>query len=91
MADAFDHLAIIGDEIHFDGELVAIMTDNAAPTHRDRFTDALENGTTGGDTDEAILEKLNRLSKDMQQMTKGGLIRAADFARLIGRIKEDYE
>lgn len=75
-------IQLIGDEIHFDGELVAILTTNAAPSHLARFTDALEEG---GDNGHAVLDKLE---KQAGESMRGGLLRAADLARLIAQLKE---
>lgn len=47
--DRFDQVQLIGDEIHFDGELVALLTDNASASHRGRFTDLVEYGEQAED------------------------------------------
>lgn len=80
---ALDKVQVIGDELHFDGELVAIMTTNAAPTHRDRFLDALDEGTTDHS------DVLNQLEKKATESARGGLLRMTDLANIIARLKED--
>lgn len=44
MSDRFDMVQLIGDELHFAGELVAILTTNAPATHRGRFEDLVRDG-----------------------------------------------
>lgn len=52
MADRFESLRLIGNELHFDGELVAILTTNAAASHRGRFEDMLVHGEEVEGTEE---------------------------------------
>lgn len=75
-------IQLIGDEIHFDGGLVAILTTNAAPSHLARFTDALEEA---GDNGHAVLGKLE---KQAGESARGGLLRMSDLAKIITRLKE---
>lgn len=81
---ALDKVQVIGDELHFDGELVAIMTTNAAPTHRDRFLDALD--PDAKPDEESVLDALWSKATDS---AKGGLLRMPDLANIIARLKED--
>jgi hypothetical protein len=84
---ALDKVQVIGDELHFDGELVAIMTTNAAPTHRDRFLDALDpEGVKAADEVEDVPAKIEAEAK---KLAKGGLLRMTDLAIIIARLKED--
>lgn len=75
-------IQVIGDEIHYDGELVAIMTTNPAPTLRDRFTEALD----GGDVNHS--DTLDELEKKATESARGGLLRMTDLATIIARLKE---
>lgn len=88
---ALDKVQVIGDELHFDGELVAIMTTNAAPTHRDRFLDALDpdakpDEDKAEESEETVLDALWSKATDS---AKGGLLRMPDLANIIARLKED--
>lgn len=76
-------IRLIGDEIHFDGELVAILTTNPAPTLKGRFTDALEEC---GETDHSKV--LDELEKQATEKASGGLLRMPDLARIIDQLKE---
>lgn len=76
-------LQIIGDEIHHDGELVAILTTNPSPTARDRFTDALEDCGDAGST-----KVLDELEKQATDKASGGLLRLPDLAKIVAQLKE---
>lgn len=95
---ALDKVQVIGDELHFDGELVAIMTTNAAPTHRDRFLEALdpedepettkaESGADGklSDYDQALSD----VATAAKEYAKGGLLRMPDLATICAKLKEE--
>lgn len=93
---ALNKLQVIGDELHFDGQLVAIMTTNAAPTHRDRFLDALdpedetrkaESGADGklSDYDQALSD----VATAAKEYAKGGLLRMPDLATICAKLKEE--
>lgn len=76
-------IQVIGDEIHFEGELVAILTTNAAETHRGRFTDALDVCEEG-----ALIDVLDKVEKRAAESMRGGLLRAADLSKIIASLKE---
>ena len=84
-------IQLIGDEIHLDGEVVAILTNNVAPTKQDRFTDALDNIVSEPAIDNAIVSALAKVASDVEKSAKGGLLRVEDFAKIIDRIKKDHE
>lgn len=93
MSDRYDDIQVIGDELHFDGMLVAIMTDNAPPTHLGRFVDLIEHGEEKQAEDdkpepseETVLDALWSKATDS---AKGGLLRMGDLANIIARLKED--
>lgn len=84
---------VIGDEIHADGELMAILTTNAAPSARGRFEDAIldleiptgdakdEEKTTDAHPLDALVERAN-------ESAKGGLLRMSDLSRIVRQLKE---
>lgn len=76
-------IQIIGDEIHHNGELVAILTTNPAPTALGAFTDALEEC---GEADHSKV--LDELEKQATEKASGGLLRMPDLARIIAQLKE---
>lgn len=90
----FDDLRLIGDEIHFEGELVAIMTTNPAPTQQARFQELLlEARDPKADEDEPVtpdkeISVLDELWSKATDTAKGGLLRMADLANIIARLKE---
>jgi hypothetical protein len=73
-----DKLILVGDELRFDGELVAILVDSS-PFVR-RFKDALEfsgeNAQDGKLFDEAL------------KVARGGLIRVTDLTAIYDKIQE---
>lgn len=102
MNATYDQLDLIGDELHFDGMLVAIMTDNVHATHRGRFEILIRHGEEEGsdededesspavDPDVSVEERvLDALWSDATDKAKGGLLRMGDLANIIARLKED--
>lgn len=91
MADTFADIQVIGDELHFDRELVAIMTDNASATLRGRFVDLLNHGEEKAEdekpepSEDTVLDALWSKATDA---AKGGLLRMGDLANIITRLKE---
>lgn len=90
----YEDIQVIGDELHFDGELVALLTDNAAPTHLGRFTDLIEHGEEKDEDAAAEAEVkeipvLDALWSKATDAAKGGLLRMGDLANIIARLKED--
>lgn len=90
MSDRYDDIQVIGDELHFDGMLVAILTDNAPPTHLGRFVDLIEHGEEKDEdkpepSDDTVLDQL---WSDATDSAKGGLLRMADLANIVARLKE---
>lgn len=85
-------IQLIGDEIHADGELVAIMTTNAAPTHRGRFEDAILDLEVPDAEDEkpkpAETSPLDILVERANESAKGGLLRMSDLSRIVRQLKE---
>lgn len=93
MSDKYEDIQVIGDELHFDGMLVAIMTDNAPPTHLGRFVDLLNHGEEKAEaedekpapSDDTVLDQL---WSDATDAAKGGLLRMGDLANIVTRLKE---
>lgn len=91
---SFDNLRIIADEIHFEGELVAIMTTNATCTLRGRFEDLLleaqdpptKDEETGKPSTDA--HPLDALAERAGEIAKGGLLRMSDLVRIVAQLKE---
>lgn len=84
-------LQIIGDEIHFEGEALAIMTTNGSASSRGRFCDLLEECDEHPPAEQRAEEEasvLYEVEQFMEKAGKGGLLRVADLARLIARLKE---
>lgn len=80
----------VGDEIHFQGYRVAILTNDAPPTVLAEFTDGIDNATlfeneepeqTKRDID--VSETLTRIYDKMVKHGRGGLLRLSDFAKLM--------
>lgn len=89
----YDQLDIVADELLFEGELVAILTTNACATTRGRFEDLIRDGLEVEDeekkpepSDDTVLDALWSKATDS---AKGGLLRMADLANIITRLKED--
>lgn len=91
MSDRYDDIQVIGDELHFDGMLVAILTDNASATTRGRFEDLIRYGEEREDEDKPEPSDdtvLDQLWSDATDAAKGGLLRMADLANIVTRLKE---
>lgn len=84
---------VIGDEIHADGELMAIMTTNAAPSARGRFEDAIRdleipNGDAEEEAPSSDAHPLDALVERANESAKGGLLRMSDLTRIVRQLKE---
>lgn len=66
----FEGLTLVGDELHFDGELVAILTNNASATSRGRFTDLVIFGEPG-EEDCGCPVRLHRKDCDLHKAEDG--------------------
>lgn len=81
---------IVGDEIHFQGYRVAILTNDAPPTVMGDFEHGVNNATLF-ENEEPAQEKIDKkLSEDFSQlydkvakMSRGGLLRLKDLAKLL--------
>mgnify|MGYP003609080233 CR=1 FL=1 len=81
---------IVGDEIHFKGYRVAILTTDAPPTVLGDFTDAIQDGTLFEDEephqskiDEKVSEVLYKLRDEAVKRSRGGLLRIEELAKLL--------
>ena len=87
-------IQIIGDEIHFYGELVAILTTGASPTLMGRFCDHLDEAVVPPSEDEEktgddpVANALDMLDAKAQLSARGGLLRLPDLSRIIAQVKE---
>lgn len=99
MSGRYDDLQVIGDELYFERELVAILTDNAPATLRGRFVDLLHDGeeTSEDENDKAKApaegvdeydQVLDDLERAAREYSKGGLLRMSDLPKIIARLKE---
>lgn len=92
-------IQVIADEIHFEGELVAIVATSPSHSLMTRFLDHLDeavvpeetakagDGADGKPTDyDQALDDVQRAAKEY---AKGGLLRVADLATIITRLKEE--
>lgn len=89
-------LQIIGDELYFDRELVAILTDNASATTRGRFEDLILYGEEQEDEDKPVkadVDDYDRALDDCvtaaKEYAKGGLLRLTDLAIIIRKLKDE--
>lgn len=97
MADPLADVQLIGDEIHFERELVALLTDNACSSVRQRFEDLLRFDASEEDETKHDDEKpepveipvLDALWSKATDAAKGGLLRMGDLANIIAQLKDD--
>lgn len=87
-----NEIKVIGDEIYFGGELVAVMTTNGAPSHVANFLEALEGApshecATVPDYDQALSD----VATAATEYAKGGLLRMSDLATIRAKLKEETE
>ncbi len=95
----YDEIMVIGDEIHFKGELVAIIATTATPTVAQQFADLMEYGHDGKDDEdeqgssevklpEGLPQFVENLRKLVFANARGGLLYLRDFDKLVARAKE---
>lgn len=80
----------VGDEIYFRGYRVAILTGDAPPTVIGEFEDHINNGTLFEEheveqekVDAKLSEDLRQLYDKVTKLSRGGLLRLADLAKLL--------
>lgn len=81
---------IVGDEIHFMGYRVAILTSDAPPTVIGEFEDGINNGTLfeaheveQEKVDKKLSEDFSLLYDKVAKLSRGGLLRLQDLAKLL--------
>lgn len=81
---------IVGDEIHFKGYRVAILTGDAPPSVLYAFEDGINNATLFEDeeveqekVDKKLSEDFSQLYDKVRKMSRGGLLRLTDLAKLL--------
>lgn len=79
-------LRIIGDQIYYDGELVALIADGITPTLEADFRDAVASGLIDGDAPD--VHPFDTLLTACKTLAKGGLIRYADLLRVSNELRE---
>ncbi len=80
----------VGDEIHFRGYRVAILTEDAPPSVQSDFVDHINNGTLFEDheveqekVDTKLSEDFTLLYDKVTKLSRGGLLRLTDLAKLL--------
>lgn len=81
---------IVGDEIHFMGYRVAILTSDAPPTVIGEFEHGINNATLFENeeveqdkVDKKMSEDFSLLYDKVAKMSRGGLLRLTDLAKLL--------
>jgi len=81
---------IVGDEIHFQGYRVAILTTDAPPTVLGEFEDGVNNGTLfeaheveQEKVDKKMSEDFSLLYDKVAKLSRGGLLRLTELAKLL--------
>lgn len=80
-------IRVIGDEIHCDGVLVAILAENANATQMAAFVDVVQ---FGDDSDaDTVAGALTKLRKNAEAQAHGGLLKLTDLFTIIDQLKDD--
>lgn len=91
---SYSMLQLIGDELFFDRQLVAMLTTGATPTVQQAFRDLIEFGEDPEDVPivkeqaDDYVQALEDLGIGAKEFAKGGLLRMTDLAIIIDRLKE---
>lgn len=92
---SYSMLQLIGDDLFFERQLVAMLTTGATPTVQQGFRDLIEFGedhedTTPDDTPKRddYVQALDDLWSGAVDSAKGGLLRMSELRNIIDRLKE---
>jgi hypothetical protein len=89
----------IGDELHYDGQLVAVLAvSGIAPSALGAFTDALDAGFVDEEAKEELKEELETASytavmtdlmHNLKPFARGGLVKLTDVENIVNQLKEE--
>lgn len=90
-SDLYADISIIGDELHFDGHLVAVMAEGLPATVQDRFGYLFRYGEDVTEDEKFTAEQIDlsiKVQAEAKKYARGGLLKLTDLAIILGKLKE---